>query len=98
MRQYVVAVALVFSGLTAFGAEPDIVEGARRAAAYWNSRFIQCGDNQGRPAGWYAVVTEAGGECRIGSNGSGASNTIQNRRAYSGTAAQRFRVQGYDKR
>ena len=54
MKRLLPLVALILSGSFAFGEDPDLVEGAKRAIAYWDSRFLQCRDNQGQAA-WYAV-------------------------------------------
>src|SRR5881296_962495 len=61
MTRLLVFVGLILSGSIAFGQEPDLVEGAKRAIAYWHSRFLQCSSGQAAP--WYAIEpngTEAG--------------------------------------
>ena len=55
MKRCLALVALILSGFTAFGEEPDLLEGVRRAIAYWHSLFRQCGNNQGRGGPSYAV-------------------------------------------
>jgi hypothetical protein len=61
VKRLLTLVALTLSALTAFGEEPDLVEGAKRAIVYWHSLFLQCGSNQGQRGGWYAVSPNAGG-------------------------------------
>jgi hypothetical protein len=53
MKRLLPLVALILSASTAFGEDPDLVEGARRAIAYWHSMFVQCGSNQGQGGAWY---------------------------------------------
>jgi hypothetical protein len=55
MNRLLPLVALILSASTAFGQDPDLVEGARRAIAYWHSLFLQCANNQGQGGAWYAV-------------------------------------------
>jgi len=55
MKRLLPLAALILSGSVAFGQDPDLVEGARRAMAYWHSLFLQCGNNQGESGSWYAV-------------------------------------------
>jgi len=56
MTRLLLLVTLILSASTAFGQDPDLVEGARRAIAYWHSLFLQCGDNQGQGGAWYAGI------------------------------------------
>jgi hypothetical protein len=57
VKRLLVVLALAFFGFTAFGDEPDLIEGAKRATAYWNSVFARCG-NQGQRMAWYAVIPD----------------------------------------
>jgi hypothetical protein len=57
MKRLLPIVVLVLSASTAFGEDPDLVEGARRAIAYWHSQYLQCGNNQGQGGAWYAVTS-----------------------------------------
>ncbi len=50
----IAVLTLMCSGITAFSAEPDLVEGAKRATAYWNAVFTRCGNNHA--TAWYAQV------------------------------------------
>ena len=56
MKRLLPLVALILSASIAFGEDPDLVEGARRATAYWHSLFLQCGNTQGQSEAWYAVT------------------------------------------
>lgn len=58
MKRLLAVFALVLSGLSAFGDEPDLVEGARRATAYWNSQYGRCSDNTAQGGAWYGVVPD----------------------------------------
>jgi hypothetical protein len=49
MTRLLPLLVLIPSGLPAFGQEPVLVEGAKRAVSYWHSLFRQCGNS------WYAV-------------------------------------------
>lgn len=55
MKRFLTVAALILSGFTAFGQEPDLVEGARRAITYWHSLFLHCGGNQDQGGAWYTV-------------------------------------------
>jgi hypothetical protein len=56
MKRLLPIVALILSGSTAFAEDPDLVEGARRAIAYWHSLFLQCGNTQGQGVAWYSQI------------------------------------------
>src|SRR5215470_6433346 len=60
MARLLLLVTLILSASTAFGQDPDLVEGARRAIAYWHSQFLQCGSNQGQGGAWYTVDRAVG--------------------------------------
>src|SRR5262245_349380 len=60
MKRLLPLIALILSVSTAFSEDPDLVEGARRAIAYWQSQFLQCGSNQGQGGAWYSVDRAAG--------------------------------------
>jgi hypothetical protein len=53
MKRLLPLVALILSGSVAFGEDPDLVEGARRAIAYWQSLYLHCGNNQDQGGAWY---------------------------------------------
>jgi len=55
MTKLLVLVGLMLSGSIAFGQEPDLVEGSKRAFAYWHLRFLQCSGGQAGP--WYSIGT-----------------------------------------
>lgn len=52
MKRLLAVLVLTLFGSTAFGDEPDSVEGAKRAIGYWHSRFGSCGK------AWYAVIPD----------------------------------------
>ena len=60
MKRLLPLVALILSASTAFGEDPDLVEGAKRATAYWQSLFLQCGNNQGQSGAWYSESAAPG--------------------------------------
>jgi hypothetical protein len=53
MKKLLVTLGLIASGSIAFGQEPDLVDGAKQAIAYWHSLFLQCSNSQGGT--WYAL-------------------------------------------
>jgi hypothetical protein len=61
MKRLVAVFALTLSGFSAFSDEPDLVGGARRAAAYWNSRYGRCSGNAAQGGAWYGVVADEPG-------------------------------------
>ena len=61
MKRVLTFVALALLGPSAFGEEPDLVEAAKRAIAYWHSLFHQCTGNQGPSGAWYAVIPSGSG-------------------------------------
>ena len=63
MRKSIAVVVLSLYGSTAFGDEPDLVEAARRAMAYWNSRFSHCTGERGN--GWYATSINVPGAIQM---------------------------------
>jgi hypothetical protein len=58
MKRLLPLVALILYGSAAFGEDPDLVEGARRAIAYWHSLYLHCGNNQDQGGAWYTVTTQ----------------------------------------
>lgn len=60
MKRLLTVVALILSGFSGFGQEPDLVEGAKRAIAYWHSLYLQCGSDQNQSGPWYGVEVEEG--------------------------------------
>ena len=52
MQRVLAVIALTLFGLTGFGDEPDLVEGAKQATAYCHSTFGSCGK------AWYAVIPD----------------------------------------
>src|SRR5262245_3035906 len=60
MKRLLPLVVLILSASTACGEDPDLVEGARRAIAYWHSLFLQCGNTQGQSGAWYSESVGTG--------------------------------------
>ena len=57
MKRLLAAIIFAFSGSPAFSEESLLLEAARRATAYWDSRFGLCDGQQGRAVAWYAVIS-----------------------------------------
>jgi len=61
VKRLLAVFVLMLSGITAFGAEADLVEGARQAIAYWDAIFSRCGGSEGQGRAWYAVNPNGSG-------------------------------------
>jgi hypothetical protein len=55
VKRLLAVLALALYASIALGDEPNLVDAARRATAYWSSLFARCGDAQGQSVAWYAV-------------------------------------------
>jgi hypothetical protein len=60
VKRSITVLAFMFFGLTAFADEPDLVEAAKRATAYWNTLFGRC-SNQSQRLVWYAGIFTGSG-------------------------------------
>jgi hypothetical protein len=58
MKRLLALLALILSGLSAFSDEPDLVEGAKRAAAFWYSQYSRCSLGPSQSGAWYGVSQE----------------------------------------